>query len=170
MKKVSNMKNIPIIRMTVSKAIVVAFVIAIITLFGSGVFNITQAQTPSAPSPSPSPSPSPTKTALPPAIKAKICDPNNPKLAFVNTTESNICGLPKSIKNITTTTTTTPTPTLTPKPITPPSSPKPITPPSSPKPITPPSSPKPITPPSSPKPITPPSEPSPPAEDIPGLP
>jgi cell division protein FtsI/penicillin-binding protein 2 len=161
MKKVSNMKNIPIIRMTVSKAIVVAFIIAIITLFGSGVFNITQAQTPSAPS-SPSPSPSPTKTALPPAIKAKICDPNNPKLAFVNTTESNICGLPKSIKNITTTTTTTtPTPTLTPKPITPPSSPKPITPPSSPKPI---------TPPSSPKPITPPSEPSPPAEDIPGLP
>jgi cell division protein FtsI/penicillin-binding protein 2 len=116
MKKVPNMKNIPIIRMTVSKAIVVAFVIAIITLFGSGVFNITQAQTPSAPS-----SPAPTnKTALPPAIKAKICDPNNPKLAFVNTTESNICGLPKSIKNVTTTTPTTPTPT--------PSSPKPITP------------------------------------------
>ena len=139
MKKVPNMKNLPITRMTVSKAIVVAFVTAIITLFGSGVFNITQAQTPPAPS-----SPAPTnKTALPPAIKAKICDPNNPKLAFVNTTESNICGLPKSIKNITTTTTTTPTPTLTPKPITPPSSPKPI---------------------------TPPSEPSPPAEDIPGLP
>jgi hypothetical protein len=167
MKKVPNMKNLPITRMTVSKAIVVAFVTVIITLFGSGVFNITQAQTPSAPS-SPAPSspapssPAPTnKTALPPAIKAKICDPNNPKLAFVNTTESNICGLPKSIKNITTTTTTTPTPTLTPKPITPPSSPKPITPPSSPKPI---------TPPSSPKPITPPSEPSPPAEDIPGLP
>jgi hypothetical protein len=170
MKKVPNMKNIPIIRMTVSKAIVVAFVIAIITLFGSGVFNITQAQTPSAPS-SPAPSspapsspapsspapssPAPTnKTALPPAIKAKICDPNNPKLAFVNTTESNICGLPKSIKNVTTTTPTTPTPT--------PSSPKPITPT--------PSSPKPITPPSLPKPITPPSEPSPPAEDIPGLP
>jgi hypothetical protein len=150
MKKVPNMKNLPITRMTVSKAIVVAFVTVIITLFGSGVFNITQAQTPSAPS-SPAPSspapssPAPTnKTALPPAIKAKICDPNNPKLAFVNTTESNICGLPKSIKNITTTTTATPTPTLTPKPITPPSS--------------------------SPKPITPPSEPSPPAEDIPGLP
>ena len=154
MKKVPNMKNIPIIRMTVSKAIVVAFVIAIITLFGSGVFNITQAQTPSAPSsPAPSSPALTNKTALPPAIKAKICDPNNPKLAFVNTTESNICGLPKSIKNVTTTTPTTPTPT-----------------PSSPKPITPPSLPKPITPPSLPKPITPPSEPSPPAEDIPGLP
>jgi hypothetical protein len=167
MKKLMNMKHIPVIRMTVSKVIVVAFVTAIITLFGSGIFNMTQAQTPSAPS-SPSPTsppptkPSPTNTTISPAIKSKICDPNNPKLAFVNTTESNICGLPKSIKNITTTTTTTtPTPTLTPKPITPPSSPKPITPPSSPKPI---------TPPSSPKPITPPSEPSPPAEDIPGLP
>jgi hypothetical protein len=161
-----NIKNIPIIRMTVSKAIVVAFVTSIITLFGSGVFNMTQAQTPSAPS-SPSPispspiSPSPTNTTISPAIKSKICDPNNPKLAFVNTTESNICGLPKSIKNITTTNTTTPTPTLTPKSITPPSSPKSITPPSSPKSI---------TPPSSPRPITPPSEPSPPAEDIPGLP
>ena len=143
MKKIPNMKNLPITRMTVSKAIVVAFVTAIITLFGSGVFNITQAQTPSAPS-----SPAPTnKTALPPAIKAKICDPNNPKLAFVNTTESNICGLPKSVKNVTTTTPTTPT-TPTPTP----------------------SSPKPITPPSLPKPITPPSEPSPPAENIPGLP
>jgi hypothetical protein len=149
MKKLMNMKHIPVIRMTVSKVIVVAFVTAIITLFGSGIFNMTQAQTPSAPS-SPSPTsptptkPSPTNTTISPAIKSKICDPNNPKLAFVNTTESNICGLPKSIKNITTTTTATPTPTLTPKPITPPSS--------------------------SPKPITPPSEPSPPAEDIPGLP
>jgi hypothetical protein len=159
MKKLMNMKHIPVIRMTVSKVIVVAFVTAIITLFGSGIFNMTQAQTPSAPS-SPSPTsptptkPSPTNTTISPAIKSKICDPNNPKLAFVNTTESNICGLPKSIKNITTTTTATPTPTLTPKPITPPSS--------SPRPITPPSS--------SPRPITPPSEPSPPAEDIPGLP
>ena len=145
MKKLMNMKNIPVIRMTVSKAIVVAFVTAIITLFGSGVFNMTQAQTPSAPSspsptsPSPTPppptKPSPTNTTISPAIKSKVCDPNNPKLAFVNTTESNICGLPKSIKNITTTTTTTPT--LTPRPITPPSSPRPITPPSSPRPITP---------------------------------
>jgi hypothetical protein len=27
-----------------------------------------------------------------------MCDPDNPKLKFVNTTESNVCGLPKSIK------------------------------------------------------------------------
>jgi hypothetical protein len=88
-------------------------------------------------SPLPRPPPGSFNTTLSPELKAKMCDPNNPKFAFVNTTESNICGLPKSIKNITITTTITPTPTLIPKPIIPPSSPRPITPPSSPKPITP---------------------------------
>jgi hypothetical protein len=159
MKKLANIKNIPIIRVTVSKAIVIAFT-AIITLFGTGVFNMTQAQEgaspsitppspPSPPSPSitpPSPSSPPTNHTVLPAVKTKLCDPNNPKLSFVNTTESNICGIPKTIKNVTT---TTPTPTPTSKPISP-LSPKPISP-------------------LSPKPITPPSEPS-PQEDIPGLP
>jgi hypothetical protein len=177
MKKLANIKNIPIIRVTVSKAIVIAFTV-IITLFGTGVFNMTQAQEgaspsitpPSPPSPSspsitppspsspsitpPSPSSPPTNHTVLPAVKTKLCDPNNPKLSFVNTTESNICGIPKTIKNVTT---TTPTPTPTSKPISP-LSPKPISP----------LSPKPISP-LSPKPITPPSEPS-PQEDIPGLP
>jgi hypothetical protein len=195
MKKLANIKNIPIIRVTVSKAIVIAFTV-IITLFGTGVFNMTQAQEgaspsitpPSPPSPSspsitppspsspsitppspsspsitpPSPSSPPTNHTVLPAVKTKLCDPNNPKLSFVNTTESNICGIPKTIKNVTT---TTPTPTPTSKPISP-LSPKPISP-LSPKPISP-LSPKPISP-LSPKPITPPSEPS-PQEDIPGLP
>jgi hypothetical protein len=31
--------------------------------------------------------------------KAAICNPNNPKLKFVNTTESRICGIPKTIKS-----------------------------------------------------------------------
>ena len=57
-----------------------------------------------------------TNTTISPALKSKICYPGNPKLAFVNTTESNICGLPKSIKNVTTTTST---PKPTPKPIAP---------------------------------------------------
>jgi hypothetical protein len=149
MKKLANIKNIPIIRVTVSKAIVIAFT-AIITLFGTGVFNMTQAQEGASPSitpPSPPSPPSPpTNHTVLPAVKTKLCDPNNPKLSFVNTTESNICGIPKTIKNVTT---TTPTPTPTSKPISP-LSPKPISP-------------------LSPKPITPPSEPS-PQEDIPGLP
>jgi hypothetical protein len=47
--------------------------------------------------------------AISPELKAKMCDPNNPKLNFVNGTESRVCGLPKSIKNETVPTTTLPT-------------------------------------------------------------
>jgi hypothetical protein len=98
-----------------------------------GIINVTQAQEegqqspfispliPFAPPPPPTPSPpSPPgslNTTISPEIKTKMCDPNNPKLAFVNSTESEVCGLPKSVRNDTTTT-----------PITPPSSPRPITP------------------------------------------
>ena len=35
---------------------------------------------------------------------AAICDPNNPKLNFVNTTESKLRGIPKTIQNTTSTT------------------------------------------------------------------
>jgi hypothetical protein len=35
---------------------------------------------------------------LTPQQKAAICDPNNPKLKVVNTTESKICGIPVTIK------------------------------------------------------------------------
>jgi hypothetical protein len=31
--------------------------------------------------------------------KAAICNPSNPKLKFVNETESRICGIPKTIKS-----------------------------------------------------------------------
>jgi hypothetical protein len=48
-----------------------------------------------------------TSSSIIPQQKAAICSPNNPKLNFVNSTESKLCGLPKSIKsnmsNITTT-------------------------------------------------------------------
>ena len=40
--------------------------------------------------------------------KAIMCDPNNPKLHFVNSTESAVCGLPQSIKTNETTNATTP--------------------------------------------------------------
>jgi hypothetical protein len=73
-----------------------------------GIINVSQAQV----------TPSPTNITVSPELKSKRCDPNNPKLRFVNTTESNICGIPKTIKNVTTTTSTTPTPSS-PKPITP---------------------------------------------------
>jgi hypothetical protein len=51
-------------------------------------------------------------STLTPAQRA-MCDPNNPSLAFVNTTESHVCGLPPSIPSNTTTTPSTPTPSAT---------------------------------------------------------
>jgi hypothetical protein len=38
---------------------------------------------------------------LTPQQVAAVCDPNNPKLNFVNTTESKLCGIPKTITNTT---------------------------------------------------------------------
>ncbi|MFL6426270.1 MAG: hypothetical protein ACJ71R_22140 [Nitrososphaeraceae archaeon] len=35
---------------------------------------------------------------LTPEQVASICNPDNPKLNFVNTTESKICGIPKTVK------------------------------------------------------------------------
>jgi hypothetical protein len=43
-----------------------------------------------------------TSSLLTPEQKAAMCDPNNPKLNFVNTTESRICGIPKTPTNTTT--------------------------------------------------------------------
>jgi hypothetical protein len=50
-----------------------------------------------------------TATSLTPQQKSAICNPSNPKLNFVNSTESKACGLPKSVKsNISNTTTAGP--------------------------------------------------------------
>ena len=40
---------------------------------------------------------------LTPEQKAVMCNPNNPRLKVVNETESKICGIPKTIKNTTST-------------------------------------------------------------------
>ena len=37
-------------------------------------------------------------TTISPELKAKMCDPNNPSLKVVNTTEARICGIPKTVK------------------------------------------------------------------------
>ncbi|MFL6413066.1 MAG: hypothetical protein ACJ71K_17725 [Nitrososphaeraceae archaeon] len=37
-------------------------------------------------------------TMISPEIKAKMCDPSNPSLKVVNTTEARICGIPKTVK------------------------------------------------------------------------
>ncbi len=51
-----------------------------------------------------------TTSSLTPQQKAAMCDPSNPKLNFVNSTESKLCGIPKTVKsNMSNTTTTGPT-------------------------------------------------------------
>ena len=37
-------------------------------------------------------------TTISPGLKAKMCDPSNPDLKVVNTTESRICGIAKTVK------------------------------------------------------------------------
>ncbi|MFL6420765.1 MAG: hypothetical protein ACJ71P_15360 [Nitrososphaeraceae archaeon] len=41
---------------------------------------------------------SPSTTTISPELKAKICDPSNPSLKVVNTTEARICGIAKTVK------------------------------------------------------------------------
>ncbi len=41
---------------------------------------------------------SPSTTTISPELKAKMCDPNNPSLKVVNTTEARICGIQKTVK------------------------------------------------------------------------
>jgi hypothetical protein len=48
------------------------------------------------------PAASPSSTTISSELKARMCDPANPSLKVVNTTESRICGIPKSVKNTTT--------------------------------------------------------------------
>src|SRR5215217_8730253 len=56
----------------------------------------------------------PRTTAISENLKSEMCDPSNPSLKVVNTTEARICNIPKTVKDPTTTatplsTTTSPT-------------------------------------------------------------
>ncbi len=56
--------------------------------------NHVYAQQLSSPSTASSPS-----TIISPEIKAKMCDPSNPDLKIVNTTEARVCGIARTIKS-----------------------------------------------------------------------
>ena len=71
--------------------IAVILAAAIVTFTEIGKFIVAQGQSDITPS-------------LTPQQKAAICDPSNPKLNFVNSTESEICGIPPTPTNTTTTT------------------------------------------------------------------
>jgi hypothetical protein len=71
----------------------------IVTLGGFGVFGVAHGQS----------NATTTSSSLTEQQRAAMCDPSNPKLDFVNSTESKACGLPKSVKsNISNTTTAGP--------------------------------------------------------------
>ena len=97
------------LRLTVAAAII--SVLATVIVFSVGTLNIALGQGLIQQPPS--------SSTLTPAQRA-MCDPNNPNLKFVNTTESHICGLPKSPSPNSTATAQFPTPTT-------PSAPRPPT-------------------------------------------
>jgi hypothetical protein len=80
-------------------AVLVVFT-AIIVVLAFGTLNVAQGQAGGG-----------GNITLTPAQKAAMCDPNNPSLKFVNTTESHICGIPKSPSPNSTASSQLPTPT-----------------------------------------------------------
>ena len=83
--------------------IIAASIVSVIAITGFGNFGIAKGQVSNNSTPSSS-------SSLTPEQKDAICNPNNPasKLNPVNTTESKICGIPKTVKPSNTTTSTTP--------------------------------------------------------------
>ena len=68
----------------VMATILAVSVVVVVALTQFGIFGIAQGQV--------------NITSLTPEQKAAICNPNNPKLKVVNTTESKICGIPVTVK------------------------------------------------------------------------
>ncbi len=77
-------------------SISIVFAATIVTITGFGIFSVVHGQG------------SNSTTSLTPQQKAAMCDPSNPKLNFVNSTESKLCGIPKSVKSNMSNTTTSP--------------------------------------------------------------
>ena len=73
--------------------------VGVILLFAVGSNIHAYAQQTSSPTISPpsSTTSSPSNTTISPEIKAKMCNPGNPSLKVVNTTEARICGIPKTV-------------------------------------------------------------------------
>jgi hypothetical protein len=79
-----------------------AIVIILLSAIWSNAY--VYAQQPSSPSPTSaslqlSSSAADNSTIISPQLKAKMCNPSNPSLKAVNTTEARICGIPKTIKS-----------------------------------------------------------------------
>ena len=90
-------------------SISIVFAATIVTITGFWSFRVAHGQGSSSTSSS--------LSSLTPQQKAAICSPNNPKLNFVNTTESRICGIPKTVQsNVSNATTSPAAPSVAPTP------------------------------------------------------
>jgi hypothetical protein len=76
-------------------AVLAVFTATIVMFIGIANFGTAQGQATAADDKLSSSSSSPSVT---PQQKAAICDPNSPSLRVVNTTESRICGIPKTVQ------------------------------------------------------------------------
>jgi len=81
-------RNASMMRRIFTISLMIAAVLTTIIIIGIETFNVGHAQ------------------LLTPQEKAQFCNPNNPKLKFVNSTESKICGIPTTSTNATNATTT----------------------------------------------------------------
>jgi hypothetical protein len=85
------------LRIMSATIIIAASIVLVISITGFGSVSVAYGQGSNSTSSSLSP--------LTPQQKAAMCNPNNPKLKFVNSTESKICGIPPTSTNTTTKTT-----------------------------------------------------------------
>jgi hypothetical protein len=74
--------------------IIAASIVLVVSITEFGNFGLAQGQLSNR---------TPSLSSLTPQQKAAMCNPNNPKLKFVNSTESKICGIPPTPTNTTTT-------------------------------------------------------------------
>src|SRR5919204_6274995 len=77
-----------------SKLLFIIFPVIIFAIWSNNIYAYAQQ---SSPPPSASVGSSP-NTTISPEIKAKLCNPSNPALKVVNTTEARICGISKTVK------------------------------------------------------------------------
>jgi hypothetical protein len=104
-------RSLGIMPMTI---IIDASIVVVISITEFGSFGIAQGQGSTK-------STSSSSLSLTPQQKAAICDPNNPKLKVVNTTESKICGIPITVEPHLTSSNMTTGAQAPPRPLAPPS-------------------------------------------------
>jgi hypothetical protein len=78
-------------RRTIFNVVAITIMFVFATVFSASIIYAQQSSSPPAGS-------SLSSTTISPELKAKMCDPSNPSLKVVNTTESTICSIPKTVK------------------------------------------------------------------------